>query len=252
MQNYLDKIEKTYKNRVFFSELDNSIFYNCKADDFHENSSLFLENIEDLTNGLLEIKFECVDKNQESKIYIARLKGKLNLKASLSKTLIILHSGFKGFWKIVALRNSIFQSGSILSAGEENNPVSVYLDWFGTVFIGNNCLFSTGVTIQCGDGHSIIDLKEKKILNNKKSSIIISNYFWGGRNCNIMSSSKEINIGSGSILGLASTLTKSIPKNCIYAGSPAKLIKENVSWTWSNIPSEKDIENVIKYLNFTS
>ncbi len=251
MQSFIDKASKSY-SRVFFSELDNSFFYNCNPDDFHSNSSLFLENLKDLTNGFLKIKLKCLEQNQEAKIYIARLKDKVYLDASLSKTIIILNSGFHGFWKVEARFNSIFQSGKILQAGAEDNPVKVFIESFGIVSIGNNCLLSTGVTIQCGDSHSIIDLKKKKILNNKRALIMIGNYFWGSRNSNLICSSKEMNIGSGSILGLASTLTKSIPKNCIYAGAPAKLIRENVSWTWSRTPSENDIENVIKYLDLTS
>lgn len=37
-------------------------------------------------------------------------------------------------------------------------------------------------------------------------------------------------IGSDSIVGMGSVVTKNIPANTIVAGNPTKIIKENVTW----------------------
>ena len=46
-----------------------------------------------------------------------------------------------------------------------------------------------------------------------------------------MSSSRSIDIGDGSILGINSTLTRSVPATSLAVGSPASVVKEKVSWS---------------------
>ncbi|MBJ6926979.1 acyltransferase, partial [Vibrio cholerae] len=41
---------------------------------------------------------------------------------------------------------------------------------------------------------------------------------------------KGVDIGSRSIIGINSTVTKSIDQYCIAAGNPAKKIKDNINW----------------------
>mgnify|MGYP001492963909 CR=1 FL=1 len=122
--------------------------------------------------------------------------------------------------------------------------VTLYCEPEGEINIEDYCMFSDGITIQCGSEHGIISLEDKKILNSERSIIKIGKHFWCGRNSTIVVNSKKLNIGSGSILGIGSVLTRSMPKNCIFAGNPAKKIKENVSWTIERFPNFQRIENV--------
>lgn len=39
-----------------------------------------------------------------------------------------------------------------------------------------------------------------------------------------------VTIGEGSVIAANATVTKSIPPHCLAAGSPAKVIKENIEW----------------------
>jgi len=55
------------------------------------------------------------------------------------------------------------------------------------------------------------------------SPIIIGNNVWIGANVTIL---KGVKVGDNSIIGAGSVVVKNIPKNCIVAGNPAKIIKE--------------------------
>ena len=46
-----------------------------------------------------------------------------------------------------------------------------------------------------------------------------------------MSSSRSIDIGDGNILGINSTLSRSMPAVSLAVGSPASVLKEKVSWS---------------------
>ena len=41
---------------------------------------------------------------------------------------------------------------------------------------------------------------------------------------------KGVIIDDGAVIGINSVVTKDIPKNCIAAGIPAKVIKRNILW----------------------
>jgi acetyltransferase-like isoleucine patch superfamily enzyme len=41
---------------------------------------------------------------------------------------------------------------------------------------------------------------------------------------------KGVNIGNGAIVAAGAVVTKDVPPNCMVAGVPAKIIKENVKW----------------------
>lgn len=46
---------------------------------------------------------------------------------------------------------------------------------------------------------------------------------WIGSNATIL---PGVNIGNGTVIGAGSVVTKDVPKNTVFAGIPAKLIKE--------------------------
>jgi acetyltransferase-like isoleucine patch superfamily enzyme len=92
--------------------------------------------------------------------------------------------------------------------------------------IGNDCLFSWDILIMDTDSHTIKD--ELGNIINKPKPIIIGNKVWIGCRCLVL---KGTIIPNNSVLGADSIAGKGMEKeNCLYAGSPSKLIKENISW----------------------
>ena len=56
--------------------------------------------------------------------------------------------------------------------------------------------------------------------------ITIGDNVWIGANVIIL---KGVSVGSGSVIAAGSVVTKDIPENCIAAGNPAKVVKDNLA-----------------------
>lgn len=98
-----------------------------------------------------------------------------------------------------------------------------------TLNIGQDCMFSNFIEIRT-DGHAIIN-KKGDILNSD-CNITIGNHCWVATRCILL---KSANLPNGCILGAGSLLSKKFQnENSIYAGIPAKQIKENISWMREN------------------
>jgi maltose O-acetyltransferase len=103
------------------------------------------------------------------------------------------------------------------------------------IIIGNNVLISHNVNIIDTDSHEI-NYKEREIgylnlLKNglptemgnvKTSPIVIEDYAWISFNVCIL---KGVTIGKGAIIGAGSVVTKNVPSFTLYAGNPAKFIR---------------------------
>jgi acetyltransferase-like isoleucine patch superfamily enzyme len=101
----------------------------------------------------------------------------------------------------------------------------------GTIRIGNDCMFSFGITMAISDAHIILDKKKGKILNANKD-IIIGDHVWIGMNAIIL---KGATIGGNSVVGANSVVTKKYEeKNIIIAGNPAGIVKKNIEWKREN------------------
>lgn len=95
-----------------------------------------------------------------------------------------------------------------------------------SVTIGDRCLFSNDITFCTGDSHSILNDKGERI--NSAADIQIGNHVWIGHQVIVL---KGAEIGDESIIGTRALVTgKKFGNNVILAGSPAKVIKTNVTW----------------------
>lgn len=90
--------------------------------------------------------------------------------------------------------------------------------------IGDECMLSRNVKVMTSDGHPLF--QDGKIINQAKD-IVIGNHVWLADNVSIL---KGVNIGSNSVVGINSTLTKGIPEKSIAVGNPARVVKENIDW----------------------
>jgi acetyltransferase-like isoleucine patch superfamily enzyme len=113
-------------------------------------------------------------------------------------------------------QKTTFNGISISNVGKDNK-----------IEIGSNCLFGPNVEILGSDTHSIYD-SEGNFINPEKP-VIIKDHVWVGSHVKIL---KGATIGSNSVIGLGSIVTKNVPDKSIAAGNPAKIIKENITWAY--------------------
>jgi len=117
---------------------------------------------------------------------------------------------------IAVNKNAVLEIGS----GYTNNDVDI--SCFISIKIGNNVAISKGVIIRDSDNHEIGE--DGKDIS---KPIEIGDNVWIGLRAIIL---KGVKIGNGSIIAAGSLVNKDIPANCLAAGVPAKIIKENISW----------------------
>lgn len=103
-----------------------------------------------------------------------------------------------------------------------------------SITVGSDCMFSNGIELRTGDSHSIIDNTTKLRINYAKD-IHVKNHVWIGAKAIIL---KGVTIGNDSIVGTGSLVTSDVPENCIAAGIPAKVVKENTNWDRKRIYDE--------------
>ena len=92
------------------------------------------------------------------------------------------------------------------------------------LIIGESCGLSRNVKVMTSDGHPIF---QKNIRINHARNIVLGDNIWVADNVTIL---KGVTVSSNSVLGINSLITKDVPNNCIVAGNPAKVIKENITW----------------------
>ncbi|MEK5449404.1 acyltransferase [Paenibacillus sp. FSL R7-0331] len=95
------------------------------------------------------------------------------------------------------------------------------------VFIGNNVSIAPNVTLipdsSANNGDKIKSLSYVSEKLSKKSKIIIQDEVWIGANVTIL---PGVKIGTCSIIGAGSIVNKDVESYCIYAGVPARKIRE--------------------------
>lgn len=129
-----------------------------------------------------------------------------------------------------------------------NGITTIVLSESENVVIGDDCLFSYGISIRVADGHLIYHTKTKERLNFTKS-IFIGDHVWLGQNAIIL---KGTHIGSGSIIGAGAVLSnKVVASNTTFAGSPARLIKEDTFWVGYSVHPWDEF-TTLKYSNYKS
>ena len=130
--------------------------------------------------------------------------------------------------KNVLLRNSIVGSsdgGSVLTIGDNTSAgIGLKLSAMESakVEIGNDCLFSTYITIRNSDSHSIIDLNSNRRVNEARD-VKIGNHVWLGENVKVL---KGVEIQDNVVVGSSSMLTKGLyQSNSVYIGTPARILR---------------------------
>ncbi len=105
-----------------------------------------------------------------------------------------------------------------------------------SIYIGEDCLFSSDIVIRTGDSHSILSLEGSRI--NRSENITISNRVWIGHRVLI---GKGVKLPEDTIVATGAIVTKSFKEaNTVLAGIPAKVVKNHVKWEKQRLPMESE------------
>lgn len=122
-----------------------------------------------------------------------------------------------------------------------NKPFETYnsIEIGNNVFVGFNCEFNSSTKIIVGDdcliasfctfsdnGHSFNNNELIRSQPCTKQDIVVGNNVWIGTHCSIL---QGVHIGEGSVIGAGSVVNKSIPENEVWAGVPAKFIRNRIA-----------------------
>lgn len=95
--------------------------------------------------------------------------------------------------------------------------------------IGEGCMLAYGIEVRTGDSHGIFDIESKTRINLGKN-VAIGSYVWIANGATIL---KGARIPNGSIIGSKTLVSNElIYENAVYVGNPARVVKQNVVWSW--------------------
>ncbi|MBB6671467.1 acyltransferase [Cohnella nanjingensis] len=89
------------------------------------------------------------------------------------------------------------------------------------VKIGSHCAISWDVTITDTDYHALEG-------SEKTRPVTIGDHVWIGSRATIL---KGVTIGAGAVVAAGAVVSKDVPPRALVAGVPARIVRENVSWS---------------------
>ena len=104
-------------------------------------------------------------------------------------------------------------------------------------------MFSTGVWVKSSDMHAIVDLATDKMVNRNGNvgDIEIGRHVWIGQDVLI---TQGVKVGSGAALGAKSLVRHDVPAQTLWAGVPARQLRENVTWMRSHTVMREELAQV--------
>ncbi|WP_153914056.1 acyltransferase [Shewanella sp. TC10] len=120
--------------------------------------------------------------------------------------------------------NQVFTIGKNLSCGGIEVQMN---DGDETFTIGDGGLFSWGIKVRTSDGHSVVDMATNRAINLPKD-VHIGDRVWIGEDVRFL---KGAEIPSDCVIGSGAVVTKAFTQsNCVIAGFPAKVVKNDILW----------------------
>lgn len=114
---------------------------------------------------------------------------------------------------------------ALIHIGEHCGLSGVTIMCAKRVVLGRNVALGANVIIYDNDMHAINPFLRQYDNDNNivAQEVIIDDYVWVGANSIIL---KGVHIGRGAVIGAGSVVTKDVPPLTIYAGNPARYIKD--------------------------
>jgi len=128
-----------------------------------------------------------------------------------------------------SLKIDFVDRGAALYIGPHSSAGDAYCWIQGnekSLIIGEDCMFAWGIGLRTGDAHGVIDI-EKRAISNAPQDVLIGAHVWLAQDVLVF---KGVEIGTGTVVGARAVVSKSLPPKCAANGSPAKVVRKNMTW----------------------
>lgn len=187
----------------------------------HNNHIEIAKDVRIIGNSAITIR-----NGHDNKISIGKQgkfnKLKIDINGNHNKVIIEENVKFSGHLLIVGNHLHIH-------IGAQTTAIDCYiLARDKSVTIGKSCMISRGIEIRATDVHKVYDLESDVRLNPAHSDVVLGDHIWIAANVTV---SKNVSIASGCIIAAGAFVNKSVMiPNAMVAGSPAKIIRQNIRW----------------------
>lgn len=89
------------------------------------------------------------------------------------------------------------------------------------VTIGRDCLLAWDVQVLDSDSHSVDD-------GTVTAPVQIGDRVWIGCRATVL---KGVTIGDGAVIAAGAVVSRDVPPRALVAGNPARVVREDVTWT---------------------
>lgn len=128
--------------------------------------------------------------------------------------------------KTIEISPRAFMGGSNIKIGENTYiNYNCFFDNLAKITIGDNCIIAIDVTFLTSTHEIKNDTGHVKIGDSIGSEIIIQNNCWIGARSTIL---PGVNIGENCVIASGAVVTRNCDPNGLYAGVPAKRVKDLV------------------------
>ena len=167
-------------------------------------------------------KFKFQIGSNRSRLVINGDNNIINIKSNTAIKIKSLRINAVGNNNIINIGKNLYMSSGANIDFANNDNLSLN--------IGDNCLFGQNINMMLGDHHKIYSTVKDTIINSTKEGIDIADNVWLARNVTIL---KDAKISKNSVVAYGSIVTRKFEKeNVIIAGTPAKIVKENIRWEY--------------------
>ncbi|CAM3315711.1 Acyltransferase [Paracoccus nototheniae] len=157
------------------------------------------------------------------------------------------HRVIVGPCKKFTARIGVTGQGNLFFTGLETtcNQANIVLQGVGrSILMGQDCMLSFDVVLRGADSHGIVDLTTMQ-LSNPPDSILLGAHVWLGEGATVLKGAK---IGRGSVIASRALVSGEIPETCLAVGVPARVLRENQSWTRRPDPGPAQIKALARRL----
>ncbi len=172
----------------------------------------------------------------------ARVQSTINMQIYGDNNTVLISASYQIKALNIVFGSHIKANHALLKVGKQFSiePGCTFLlyNTENKLFIGDDCLFSSGITIRCGEApHLIFDSETGDYLDISEG-VSIGDHVWIGERAYI---NKRAVIPSKCIVAACSVVTRKFEdENCVLGGHPARIVRKNVHWVRNRDFLEKD------------